>query len=93
MRSSACRTAILTHFQFCAICFVVNDGKTGWTAFPLSFLAQSGQIMQAADLLANTPTPSDTDIGVAMQGHLCRCGTYQRMRAAIKDVAIKLQQG
>ncbi len=48
---------------------------------------QSGQIMQAAALLAETPDPSDADIDAAMAGNLCRCGTYPRIRAAIKDAA------
>jgi isoquinoline 1-oxidoreductase alpha subunit len=44
---------------------------------------QSGQIMSAAALLAKTPTPSEADIDAAMSGNVCRCGTYQRIRAAI----------
>ena len=44
---------------------------------------QSGQIMSAAALLAHTPRPSDADIDAAMSGNVCRCGTYQRIRAAI----------
>ncbi|WP_299928135.1 (2Fe-2S)-binding protein [uncultured Pelagimonas sp.] len=48
---------------------------------------QSGQIMQAAALLETTPNPSDDDIDEAMAGNLCRCGTYPRIRAAIKDAA------
>jgi isoquinoline 1-oxidoreductase subunit alpha len=48
---------------------------------------QSGQIMQAAALLARTPKPTDADIDVAMSGNLCRCGTYLRIRAAIKLAA------
>lgn len=48
---------------------------------------QSGQIMQAAALLATTPEPSDQDIDDAMSGNLCRCGTYQRIRQAIKLAA------
>ena len=44
---------------------------------------QGGQIMQAASLLRENPTPSDDDIDVAMSGNLCRCGTYPRIRAAI----------
>ena len=48
---------------------------------------QSGQIMQAASLLARTPNPSDQDIDRAMTGNVCRCGTYQRIRAAIKTAA------
>src|SRR6266478_6466696 len=48
---------------------------------------QSGQIMQAAGLLAKTPKPTDHDIDEAMAGNICRCGTYQRIRAAIKAAA------
>jgi len=48
---------------------------------------QSGQIMSAAALLATTPKPSDADINRAMDGNLCRCGTYVRIRAAIKQAA------
>ena len=53
---------------------------------------QSGQIMNAAALLAQTPNPTDQDIDDAMQGNLCRCGTYPRIRAAIKDAAQRLQE-
>ena len=53
---------------------------------------QSGQIMQATALLAENPTPSDADIDDAMQGNLCRCGTYPRIRAAIHDAASKLKE-
>ena len=48
---------------------------------------QSGQIMQAAALLAVTPAPTDAEIDDAMSGNLCRCGTYPRIRAAIRRVA------
>ena len=48
---------------------------------------QSGQIMQAAALLKTTPNPTDADIDRAMSGNICRCGTYQRIRAAIKAAA------
>ncbi|MCT4685105.1 MAG: 2Fe-2S iron-sulfur cluster-binding protein, partial [Roseicyclus sp.] len=54
---------------------------------------QSGQIMQAASLLAQTPDPTDADIDAAMSGNLCRCGTYPRIRAAIHDAARALQEG
>ena len=50
---------------------------------------QSGQIMQAAALLAKTPKPSDADIDTAMAGNICRCGTYNRIRAAIHLAAEK----
>jgi isoquinoline 1-oxidoreductase alpha subunit len=48
---------------------------------------QSGQIMSAAALLAQTPQPTDADIDAAMSGNICRCGTYQRIRAAIHRAA------
>jgi aerobic-type carbon monoxide dehydrogenase small subunit (CoxS/CutS family) len=48
---------------------------------------QAGQIMAAAALLVSTPHPSDADIDRAMSGNLCRCGTYQRIRAAIHRAA------
>jgi isoquinoline 1-oxidoreductase alpha subunit len=48
---------------------------------------QSGQIMSAAALLAGTPSPDDEDIDAAMSGNICRCGTYVRIREAIKRAA------
>ena len=48
---------------------------------------QSGQIMSATALLATTPSPDDSDIDVAMAGNICRCGTYLRIREAIKQAA------
>jgi isoquinoline 1-oxidoreductase alpha subunit len=48
---------------------------------------QGGQIMQAASLLADTPNPTDDDIDSIMSGNICRCGTYPRIRAAIKRAA------
>ena len=48
---------------------------------------QSGQIMSAAALLGANAKPTDADIDAAMDGNICRCGTYQRVRAAIKDAA------
>ncbi|MGR3803625.1 (2Fe-2S)-binding protein [Marinibacterium profundimaris] len=53
---------------------------------------QSGQIMQAAALLAETPRPGDADIDAAMEGNLCRCGTYPRIRAAIHAAAAKMSE-
>ena len=49
---------------------------------------QSGQIMAAAALLATKPHPTDADIDAAMVGNICRCGTYPRIRAAIKQAAL-----
>jgi len=51
---------------------------------------QSGQIMQAAALLSEVPNPTDQQIDDAMQGNLCRCGTYPRIRAAIHEAAAKM---
>ena len=48
---------------------------------------QSGQIMSASALLASNPSPSDSDIDAAMSGNICRCGTYVRIREAIKQAA------
>ena len=52
---------------------------------------QSGQLMSAAALLAKNKNPSDADIDKAMSGNLCRCGTYNRIRAAIKDAAAEMR--
>ncbi len=54
---------------------------------PQCGFCQSGQIMQAVALLADKPSPTDADIDNAMRGVLCRCGTYQRIRQAIKRAA------
>ena len=50
---------------------------------------QSGQLMQAAALLEQFPNPSDADIDAVMSGNICRCGTYPRIRAAIKQAAAR----
>ena len=52
---------------------------------------QSGQIMQAASFLELNPEPTDDQIDAAMSGNLCRCGTYPRIRAAVKTAAERLQ--
>jgi isoquinoline 1-oxidoreductase alpha subunit len=53
---------------------------------------QSGQLMSAAALLAGNRNPSDADIDNAMSGNVCRCGTYGRVKAAIKDAAIMMRK-
>lgn len=53
---------------------------------------QSGQIMQALSLLEANPNPNDADIDDAMNGHLCRCGTYDRIRKAIKRASLALRE-
>ena len=52
---------------------------------------QSGQLMSAAALLSKNKNPSDADIDAAMSGNICRCGTYNRVRAAIKDAASSMR--
>ena len=54
---------------------------------------QSGQVMSAAALLAARKSPTDADIDAAMSGNICRCGTYQRIRAAIKQAAVRMGKG
>jgi isoquinoline 1-oxidoreductase alpha subunit len=54
---------------------------------------QSGQIMSASALLASNPSPTDSDIDDAMSGNICRCGTYVRIREAIKQAAQSSGQG
>jgi isoquinoline 1-oxidoreductase alpha subunit len=74
-------------------------GKVGQTVqavwaeldVPQCGYCQSGQIMSAAALLTETPKPTDDDINSAMNGNLCRCATYQRIRAAIHEAAHRLE--
>ena len=63
--------------------------QKAWMAanVPQCGYCQSGQIMQAVALLKDKPKPSDKDIDDAMQGNICRCGTYGRIRSAIKSAA------
>ena len=68
--------------------------KSAWVAVetPQCGYCQSGQIMSATALLQETPRPSDDDILAAMDGNICRCATYPRIRAAIKDAAQRLSE-
>ena len=68
---------------------VLHPVQNAWVVeeVPQCGYCQSGQIMQAAALLANNPRPTDKDIDEAMSGMLCRCGTYQRIRGAIHRAA------
>ncbi|MDJ1481857.1 (2Fe-2S)-binding protein [Cytophagaceae bacterium YF14B1] len=63
--------------------------QQAWIAeqVPQCGYCQSGQIMTAAAFLKKNPNPTDQDINLAMQGHICRCGTYTRIRKAIKTAA------
>ncbi|NGN42248.1 (2Fe-2S)-binding protein [Mesorhizobium sp. CGMCC 1.15528] len=75
------------------------SGKVGETVqavwaemdVPQCGYCQSGQIMSATALLAETPKPTDDDIDSAMSGNLCRCATYHRIRAAIHEAAHRLE--
>lgn len=68
--------------------------QTAWIAHQVAQCGycQSGQIVRAAALLAGNPAPTDAEIDAAMQGNLCRCGTYPRIRAAIHDAATRLRE-
>ncbi len=68
--------------------------QQAWIAedVPQCGYCQSGQVMSAAALLARTPAPTDKEIDAAMSGNICRCGTYQRIRAAI-HLAATLAKG
>ena len=69
--------------------------QEAWIAedVPQCGYCQSGQIMSAVALLAATKTPTDADIDQAMSGNICRCGTYQRIRSAIKRAAAAMGKG
>ena len=69
--------------------------QRAWVAenAPQCGYCQSGQIMSAAALLASKPDPTDEDINAYMSGNICRCGTYPRIRKAIKRAATDMQAG
>ena len=77
----------------------IGESKTGravqaaWVKIdvPQCGYCQSGQIMSACALLSNKKSPSDADIDSAMSGNICRCGTYNQIRAAIHDAAATLK--
>ena len=79
----------------------VGDTRTGkvvqaaWAKIdvPQCGYCQSGQIMSACALLAEKKSPTDADIDGAMSGNICRCGTYNQIRAAIKDASATLTKG
>ncbi|HET7796047.1 MAG TPA: (2Fe-2S)-binding protein [Rhizobacter sp.] len=68
--------------------------QKAWIAHdvPQCGYCQSGQLMSAAALLKNNKNPSDADIDAAMSGNICRCGTYPRIRAAIKTAAAEMRK-
>lgn len=71
---------------------VARHVQAVWIAkeVPQCGYCQSGQIMAATALLRDNPKPTDTDIDAAMSGNVCRCGTYVRIRAAIKQAALNI---
>ncbi|MCE2901556.1 MAG: (2Fe-2S)-binding protein [Gemmatimonas sp.] len=71
---------------------VAEAVQGAWVAadVPQCGYCQSGQVMAAAALLSATPQPSDAEIDAAMRGNVCRCGTYPRIRAAIRDASARL---
>jgi isoquinoline 1-oxidoreductase alpha subunit len=73
----------------------IHPVKRAWLAQEVSQCGycQPGQIMSAAALLEKKPRPTDADIDSAMSGNLCRCGTYNQIRAAIKDASATLAKG
>jgi len=70
----------------------LNKVQEAWIAedVPQCGYCQSGQIMSATALLSHTPNPDDADIDAAMAGNICRCGTYVRIRRAIRRAAAKV---
>jgi isoquinoline 1-oxidoreductase alpha subunit len=95
----SCQTAI-SDIEGASITTIEGlSGKVGETVqavwaeldVPQCGYCQSGQIMSAAALLAETPKPTDDDIDSAMSGNLCRCATYQRIRTAIHEAANRLE--
>lgn len=85
----AVRGARITTIEGLARGGVDHPVQTAWTRLnvPQCGYCQAGQLMTAAALLAEVPHPSDAEIDAAMAGHLCRCGTYVRIRAAVHAAA------
>jgi isoquinoline 1-oxidoreductase alpha subunit len=72
----------------------LNALQTAWCEHdvPQCGYCQAGQIMSAAAFLRDHPTPTDDEIDQALAGNLCRCGTYVRIRAAVKEAAVAMQK-
>ena len=86
---SALEGKVVTTIEGLAAAGQEHPIQTAWRTHnvPQCGYCHSGQIMQAAALLTVTPRPTDAEIDSGMAGNLCRCGTYQRIRAAIKAAA------
>ena len=93
IRSCVTKMSTLSGREITTIEALANNGlhpvQQKWIEFnvPQCGYCQSGQIMQAVSLLKEKPKPTDQDIDAGMAGNICRCGTYQRIRAAIKAAA------
>ena len=88
-------TAQITTIEGLGTPALMHAVQSAWVAYQVAQCGycQSGQIMQAASLLAKTAAPTDAEIDDAMSGNLCRCGSYPRIRAAIHDAAAQLAKG
>jgi isoquinoline 1-oxidoreductase subunit alpha len=84
--SSISKNSKITTIEGLATNNTLNKVQKAWVEFqvPQCGYCQSGQIMSAVALLNSNPKPSDEDIDVAMSGNLCRCGTYERIKKAIR---------
>jgi isoquinoline 1-oxidoreductase alpha subunit len=95
VRASAIGDAEVTTIEGLGSPESLHAVQAAWVAHQVAQCGycQSGQIMQAASLLARTPNPSDEQIDRAMSGNLCRCGTYPLIRAAVKTAAANMRKG
>ena len=98
IRSCQTPVSVVAGKQIATIESLSNDNshplQKAWIAHdvPQCGYCQSGQLMSAAALLRTNKNPSDTDIDNAMSGNICRCGTYNRIRAAIKTAAAEMRK-
>jgi isoquinoline 1-oxidoreductase alpha subunit len=101
MRSCSIKAKDLVGKQITTIEGLATDNETlhalqdAWIAHdvPQCGYCQAGQLMTAASLLASNSNPSSSDIDMAMSGNICRCGTYNRIRDAIKTAATNISKG
>lgn len=91
---SAAANKRLTTIEGLAANGVLHPVQSAWIEHkvPQCGYCQSGQMMSAAALLKDNPSPTDEQINTAMQGNLCRCGTYPRIRKAIKDAGKAMRE-
>jgi isoquinoline 1-oxidoreductase alpha subunit len=91
---SSAQDAVITTIEGLGSDDELHPVQAAWLAnkVPQCGYCQSGQIMSAVALLATNAAPSDAEIETAMQGNICRCGTYPRIKVAIKEAAENIQQ-